>query len=331
MAFTVTPQITGQDISSTTSYCYMYEPLKVNAIESNADVTKISIDLVVHNTQTGTVVQSNTNYASYDAIQNVAVEIDLSKIMQQYHDANTFHIGSIADLASLKDIPVSKYKYYFSISSDSAGTTAKSIKKLPIIGGRDFYDFNASISQTQPLTEAGLNAVTLSGRWKNYPNITTTLGNPTSTNSAPNIVTSTESSAELEPCGGMIIWKSRFGGWMYWGMDIATRTQSSSYKGDLDVGMFEASALGNPYIQTDYTKIDSSYSITLKALNLTNDELESVAGIINSVAVYYMRNSSAKLELMRVSNATAPISSLIGGGDFSVNLKSISTSSQKAR
>lgn len=331
MAFTVTSQITGQNISSTTSYCYMYEPLKVNAVETNADVTKITVDLSVYDTQTSTIVELSQNYAIYDAIQNVAVEIDLSKIMQQYHDANTLRIGTTADLSSLTNIPVSKYKYYFYIYSDSPGTVITTTQKLPIIGGRDFYDFNASVLQSQPLTEAGLNGVTLSGRWLNYPNILTTLANPTATNSLPTITVSTESTADLEPCGGMLIWKSRFGGWMYWGMDIATRTQSSSYRGDLEVGMFEATALGNPYIQTDYTKIDSSYSITLKALTLTNDELESVAGITNSVAVYYMRNSTAKLELMRVSSASAPISTLIGGGDFSVSLKSISTSSQKAR
>ena len=331
MALTVTAQITGQNISSTTSYCYMYEPLKVNVIETDPTVTKITVDLAVYDTETSTLVESNSAYASYDAIQNVAVEIDLSKLMQQYHDANTFQIGTTADISGSKDIPVSKYKYYFTTDSDVAASIAIVTQKLPIIGGRNFYDFNASVLQAQSVTEAELNGVTLSGRWLNYPNILTTLASPTVVNSLPTITVSTEVTAELEPCGGMLIWKSRFGGWMYWGMDIATRTQKSSYKGNLEVGMFEATSGGNPYVQVDYTEIDSSYSTTLKALSLNNAELESVAGIADSVAVYYMRNSSAKLELMRVSSATAPISTLIGGGDFSVSLRSISTSSQKAR
>ena len=331
MAFTVTAQITGQNISSTTSYCYMYEPLKVNAIETASDVTKIEIDLAIYDTETSALVEYNAIYAKYDAIQNVSLEVDLGKIMQQFHDANTFRVGTTADISSSKDIPVSKYKYYFYIYSDAAGTAVTTIQKLPIIGGRDFYDFNASVLQSQSVTEAQLNGVTLSGRWLNYPNFSTALANPAATNSLPTITVSTETSADLEPCGGMVIWKSRFGGWMYWGMDITERKQNGRLSGSLEVGLFEATASGNPYVQVDYTKIDSSYSITAKALTLTNDELESVAGIVHSPAVYFMRNSTAKLELVRVVSATAPISSLIGGGDFSVSMKSISTSSQKAR
>ena len=66
---------------------------------------------------------------------------------------------------------------------------------------------------------------------------------------------------------------------MYWGMDIATRTLNKRYSGNLEVGMLEATSGGNPYVQADYTKIDSSYSVSLKALSLDSDELEAVAGI----------------------------------------------------
>ena len=118
---------------------------------------------------------------------------------------------------------------------------------------------------------------------------------------------------------------------MYWGMDIMMTTPNKSYSGDLTVGMFEATSNGNPYVQANYTRIDSSYSINLKAMTLTVDELKAVSGIHDAVAVYYMKDSTAKLELMKVTNAVTPISTLIGGGDFSVNLQNISTSGQKAR
>ena len=330
MAVTVTAQITNQDVSSTGSYCYLYEPLKVNIEESTATATIIYVDLAVYSISDETEVAYETEYGKYDISTGTVLEVDFSKIMQQYHDANVFKLGATSEISSLTDIPVSKYKYKLLVYSDVNSTTVDTYK-LPIIGGRNFYDFEASVLQTQVLTEAELNGVTLTGKWLNYPNISTALASPTATDSTPTITVSTETTAEFEPCGGMLIWKSRFGGWMYWGMDISTRTPSSSYNGNLMVGMFEATSSGNPYVQADYTEIDSSYSINLKALSLSNDELESVAGLANSTAVYYMRNSSAKLELMRTSSVSAPISTLIGGGDFTVNLTSISTTSQKAR
>tara|TARA_R110000822_G_scaffold161_1_gene700 strand:- start:10009 stop:11004 length:996 start_codon:yes stop_codon:yes gene_type:complete len=331
MAFNVTSQITGQNISSTTSYCYMYEPLKVNAVETNSDVTIIKVDLIIHDTATGVLIFNLPNYATFDAVQNVSIEIDLTKIMHQFHNANTFKIGTVSDVSTATNVPVSNYKYSFQIYSDSNGTAVRTTKKLPIIGGRTFYDFSASVLQSQVLTEAQLYGVTLSGRWKNYPNIVVTLASPTATNSSPTITVTTESSSQYEPCGGMLIWKSRYGGWMYWGMDISTLVPTSSYGENLKVGMFEANAQGNPYVEVDYTKIDTDYNISLKALALTSDELKAVSGLSSAVVAYYMATPTSKLELMRVQSSSAPISTLISGGDFSVGLKSISTTSQNAR
>jgi hypothetical protein len=333
MAITVTNQITNQDVSSTGSYCYLFEPLKANIIE-DAGASEIYIDMAVYDSDQDDVqLYYLSEYVKYDYAAGITLEVDFTKIIQQYHDSNVFKLGTTSDIVGSTDIPVSKYRYIFYTYSDVT-TLASAVETFvtPIIGGRNFYDFTPAVGQTQALTEAALNGVDLTGRWLNYPNISITLGNPTSTNAiTPTITVTTESTAELEPCGGMLIWKSRFGGWMYWGMDIAQRNSNSSYEGNLQVGMFEANDNGNPYIQADYTGVTSSYSINLKAIALTNDELESVVGIADSVAVYYMRNSTAKLELMRVSSSSAPISTLIGGGDFSVSLSSISTSSQKAR
>ena len=331
MSVTVTAQVTGQSISSTFDYCYLYEPLLVNISQSDLTERNIYIDLYVYNTSDSVTLDLLSKYGQYDINPGVAIKVDLMRLAQQYHDSNVFKIGTLTDIANATDIPVSKYLYSFVIYSDLGGVPVE-VSKLPIIGGRDFYDFVPAVSYLQHLTEAALYNVDLTGRWKNYPNISTVLVD-TSSGSAfsPTTTITTEATAAFEPCGGMLIWKSRFGGWMYWGMDIATRKNSKKYGGNLTVGLFEATDSGNPYVAVDYTEIDTSYSITLKALSLNNDELEAVSGISSSPAVYYMRNSTAKLELMRLSSSSSPISTLIGGGDFSVSLKSISTSSQKAR
>tara|TARA_R110002050_G_C8939321_1_gene512486 strand:+ start:34 stop:1026 length:993 start_codon:yes stop_codon:yes gene_type:complete len=330
MAITATAQITGQTIVGAGSYCYLYEPLKVDILESDASGRTVSIDLIIYNASDLSVVETISEYGKYDINPNSPIEVDLMLLTQQYHDSNVFKIGVLSDIVSATDIPVSKYVYQFLIYSDVS--TQVTATKFPIIGGRDFYDFVPSVLSTQHLTEAELYGVDLTGRWKNYPNISVDLKTlETSGDYTPTISITTETAAAFEPCGGMLIWKSRFGGWMYWGMDIATRTLSKKYASKLESGMFESTDGGNPYIPVDYTKIDTSYSISLKALSLNNDELKAVSGINSSIAVYYMRDSTAKLELMRVASASAPISTLIGGGDFSVSLKSISRTTQKAR
>ena len=113
---------------------------------------------------------------------------------------------------------------------------------------------------------------------------------------------------------------------MSWGFDIKTESEQLSYEGNLDSEMFESTAEegGNPFIPTDYTKVTTSCSLNLKALSLSSLELQVVRGINFSPAVYYMRDNSGKLELMRLSSASVPISSLSNGGDFSVSLSSIS-------
>ena len=332
MAFTITPQLTGQAIDAFPIYCYLYEPLRINAVDTTSDVTKISVQLDVYSLVDFSLVESNPNYATFDTIPNVPIEIDLGKMAVQYHDANTFNVGVVSDLVVATDIPVSKYRYRFTITTDSSATTTTYIiQRLPLIGGRVFQQFTSIISQYQQLTEAEVYGVTLSGRWKNYPNISITLIAAHLTYAVPTITVTTESNSQYEPCGGMLIWKSRYGGWMYWGMDIATEVPVSSYSENLKVGMFEANAQGNPYVGVDYTKIDTQYNISLKALNLTSDELKAVSGLSSAVVAYYMATPTSKLELMRVTSSSAPISTLISGGDFSVGLKSISTTSQNAR
>jgi hypothetical protein len=90
--------------------------------------------------------------------------------------------------------------------------------------------------------------------------------------------------------------------------------------------MFESTSFnggGNAYVPVNYTSVNSSTSMTLKCLNLTKEELIAVAEISGSPAVYYQSEPSGKLELMKLTSATAPIKTHIGGGDFSVSLKGL--------
>ena len=111
------------------------------------------------------------------------------------------------------------------------------------------------------------------------------------------------------------------------------RSLKKKYDDKIEVGMFESTLQsgGNPYVQADYTGITSSYSLTLKALSLSSVELEAVSGIQVSPAVYYMKDSSGALELMRLNSASVPLESQANGGDFSISLSSISTTNHKTK
>lgn len=135
----------------------------------------------------------------------------------------------------------------------------------------------------------------------------------------------------ITPCGeAFLIWKSRFGGWMWWGFDMKKKDLNHSYGGRLQVGMFESTAdfNGDPFIPVDYTEISTSYTMTLKALALNSTEMLAVSGIKASAAIYYLEPGSQNLELMRLQSADTPWSVLAHGGDFSVSLRSISTTKQ---
>jgi hypothetical protein len=128
------------------------------------------------------------------------------------------------------------------------------------------------------------------------------------------------------PCEGVIYWKSKLGGWQCWGMNLKTTKINGSYSGNIDNGMFESSnftGAGNAYIPVNYTSVNSSTSITLKCLSLSKEELIAVAEINGSPAVYYQSGPSEKLELMKLTSATAPIKTHINGGDFSVSLSGL--------
>ena len=335
MAVTINTQILGQEITSQATYCYLYEPLRVFMQEDDLTSQKFYIDIEIIDTSDNTqVIESLYRYGDFDINPGKGLSVDLMKLVRQYHDANIYNFSHIDDIISPShgwQSSVSKYVYNFLIYSDT-NLIPQSIKKLPIIGGRIFENFTPGISQFQAITEADSAGIDLNNRWIGYPIFTNQLADPNIQDASPvlNKVISTQGE---HPCGGYVIWKSTLGGWMSWGFDIKTKKLKKKYVNSLEVGMFESTADidGSPYIPVDYTGIETSYSMTLKALSLTKEELEAVAGIEFSPAVYYMKNETGDLELMRMTSSTAPNKNLSNGGDFSISLKSISMTSQKTR
>ncbi len=94
------PQIDGQTANSTTSYCYLYEPLKVRITEGTGlNPTKYSIELEVRNTADYTdIIESIVDYAVFDVNAGDGLTVDLMKIVRQYHDANVYKFANKDDI-----------------------------------------------------------------------------------------------------------------------------------------------------------------------------------------------------------------------------------------
>ena len=192
---------------------------------------------------------------------------------------------------------------------------------MPLLGGRILKQFSAEVDESTPINEFeyyGLDISELENRWTNNWLVRSVLIDPALQNAKPTMSSYTGTGDAA--CIGFLIWKSRFGGWMFWGFDIQKINYDKRYEGRLEVGMFESTADsgGIPYVPVDYTGISTSYSLTMKSLGLSSEELLAVAGIEFSPAVYYSEVGSTKLELMRLTSASAPIDNLAHGGDFSV-------------
>tara|TARA_R110002020_G_scaffold420071_2_gene629205 strand:- start:863 stop:1873 length:1011 start_codon:yes stop_codon:yes gene_type:complete len=336
MAITINTEINGQVANDTCSYCYLFEPLRISVTEDDVDAQYLNIDLqIIDTTDSNNIIETKLDYGTYDIIPNLPISIDLMKLARQHYDADVYKYSSITDITDTTDgwhSVVSKYKYNFLINSNSDRTANISVYKLPIIGGRMFKNFSPAVTQTQDLTEASVEGVDLSGRWDGYPLISQTLADPTAVDSKPTITNTTQATG-CSADGGFIIYKSRLGGWMTWGFDISVERESGMYSGDIEVGMFESTDIsgGDPYIETDYTHIDSMYGYSLKALSLLTNELRAVRGIHHSPAIYYMKNNLSSLELMKKASASTPVSSLANGGDFGLSLSNISKVTQKTR
>ena len=462
MSLTITPQVTGQEASSSVTYCYLYEPLRIDVDESvSSSGIRIFIDLeVIDSSNTSSVIETLVDYGEFDVNPGKTLSIDLMKIVRQHHDSDLYKFSNIDDIVNSGwDSIVSKYIYNFKIRS-SVSPTPIEIKKLPIIGGRNFQDFKPTLGLTNKistvvngnyLTDVSwtkVNNFTISGgkgvvistdlvksqifqastgtsgvltkvkftvsdfsgtgsALLRYPLIVNITGNGTyeaegigesvlrtqfdatadnlatpltfkvddvsvypaldvedrdyldeiskqeidmyskcnglqlinidlanltssSTDKSPIITKVVKSNTNGDFCGGQVVWKSRLGGWCTWAFQLKRERQDKSYGGGFDVDMFEATN-GSAYIPVNYTSVETSYSVSLKDLSLSSNELRAVQSIEASPAVYYMPNSDGRLELMRLGSSSAPIFNMANGGDFSVTLNSISKNFQKTK
>tara|TARA_R110002049_G_scaffold257269_1_gene432695 strand:+ start:169 stop:1173 length:1005 start_codon:yes stop_codon:yes gene_type:complete len=326
MALTITPQISGQQADSTLSYCFINEPLKVHVTDSDSAVTQIFVDVTQINNFEATGLSSKVKYIVRDIVSLGGIAIDLMKVVKQLHDFDVYHFSDDSELANAgKDSVLSKYIYRFDFYTNIS-TTPTTILKLPILGGRTFQNFVPAVNYTTPIRELGAGDFD-DAHLLNYTNPVFSLRQISSvTNSDYSLITQYDVAQGSESCEGRIVWKSKLGGWMYWGMNLKTSKINGSHSGNIDNGMFESTVFsggGSAYIPVNYTSVKSSNSITLKCLSLTAEELIAVAEISGSPAVYYQSGPSEKLELMKLTSATAPIKTHINGGDFSVSLSGL--------
>ena len=326
MALTITPQISGQQANGTLSYCFINEPLKVHVTDGLSAVNQIFVNITQISTYTGTSETTRVEYVVRDVTPLGGIVIDLMKVVKQLHDFDVYHFSNVSQLAGIsgKDSVLSKYIYKFEFFTN-VSTTKTTILKLPILGGRAFRNFIPAVSHTTSIVElSNFDSAYL----KNYTNISYALKDIASVGDSDYSVTTTSATVTQgdESCEGRLVWKSKLGGWMYWGMNLKTSKVNGSHNGSIDNGMFESTSFsggGDAYIPVNYTSVNSSSSITLKCLDLTAQELIAVAEISGSPAVYYQKNTTSNLELMRLTSATAPIKTHIGGGDFSTSLKEL--------
>lgn len=336
MSLTITPQISGQQANSTLSYSFLMEPLKIHITDSDSTVSEIFVDVTRIGTDTGTAEVTKIKYVQKDINSLGGVILDLSKVMLQLNDFDVYKIQSVSDITSGTgwNSVVSKYIYKFEVYTNQSETKTE-ILKLPIIGARSFSEFVPAVDYNttiQELTSAQLSNTNLSGysipsfSLKQISTVSDSDYSPTRSTLAV-----TTGSA---PCEGVIHWKSKLGGWMSWGMDLSTTTKGHSYTGKINTGMFKSTSFsggGNPYVEANYTGSTSTFSISLKHLSLSVEELIAVSEINGTPAIYYQPSASSALELMKLKSASAPIKSLIQGGDFSVSLQRISNTSNRVK
>lgn len=322
MAITITPELTGQTISSTKTYKYLFEPLRVQISDGGADFFYVDIET---RNYTGNTTGVYSLYAAGELDASGDVEIDLMEIARDLLIEELYKISDYSEISELTIIP---FCVNYSISTDQT-TTPVELNIVPILGGRNFEQYSVNVSQSQPLTEFDYYGLSQSD-FKYYPKVIQSLVDPTIADITPTL-TKTVPTTGKDVCGGYLIWKSRFGGWMSWGFDIMTEDSNINYNEEVEMGLFKANDSGNPYIPTNYTSIDESYSVTLKSLGVSKDYAKALKGLSASPVCYLMREAASRMELMRINSASIPLSNLTEGVDITISLSSISKPSQNIR
>ena len=335
MAITFSNRITGQHtITVFPTYGYIYEPMLMVMRESDLTATKMYIDLDLRFTAlVSSTAETLVKYAEFDINPGQQINVDIMAIIRQHHDANVYKFGHVDDIVSGENwvATVTPRVYNFRVYSDKTAIGTADRMFLPVVGCGTFetFDSTVDIPSPHPMNEADLYGLTdYDDKFPGWPRVSTTLIDQGLNDLEPTITKVIPVTGE-DFCEGYVIWKSRYGGWMRWGFNIETRTNSKSYVGNLEVGMYESTSeiwttMGDPYVPVDYTGIETSYAISLKSLSRSALELKALSGIQDSPAVYYVHTQDGDLELMRLTAMSAPISTNINGGDFSITLSSIS-------
>jgi hypothetical protein len=320
------------------NYYYLNEPLEVIVVENHASVTKIYVDLEIFDLD-GVQITSllEEKYVEYDYSQNTGgLYIDLMKVLRQYVDQNFYKIGTVSDLySSLADIMFTKYRYQFKFHSDSTVYDDTRVACTVVNGGRRFYEFRQTPNANNFITIPENNIVSEMEKYnvsvRHSGIYSAKIDIAESTNDIPNFTKSDIDTRgeDLPTSCGNLIWKSRYGGWCTWGFDLITKSSSIKYGGNIDVGMYEFSDTGKPYVPSNYTDISESYTIKLKGLHLSKNELLLLDGLNASPAIYYQEPNSNILELMRLNSASVPLEGMADGGDATITLSSISNTTIK--
>lgn len=311
--------IPGVNINNALLLGYLFEPFPVSVFE-NIDDTFV-LDIVRQG-------QTNAEYGAFDVFSpTTPVVVDIALITRQLYNHNIFRYGTIDDLVANPGITIDfTPNYRFEGSSDFT------IRVDFIIGSRSFRDI-IPLSTATPLTTRQIQGLDISQRWRDYPILTSSI----ITSNGRRVGQVTLDREDTLGCptmdGGMLIWKSRLGGWNQWAFPLIERTPSVKLENDFEVGLFnfDRSLTGqNPFVELDYASARFDESIRLRSLNLSQQEVLAVSDILQSPVVYWLPEPFGRLEPVR-ARPTLPINNLQGGNNFEVNISLISNGDFKVR
>lgn len=320
MAIIVTPAITGQEMTSTATFSYLYEPLLATIYDSSVNATEFYID-TYRLDGVGTKLDIFEKHVSYPTLGDF--EIDLMELIRSRTDI----LSDNPVVSEYDDINGSQvahlYTVGFDIYTDYAPYGTIQVKKTILYGGRQFKDFTPAISSGNPLTEFDYLNVDVPS-FIDFPKYVNTLNTPTSSPIA-NVSVSIPTSGR-DVCGAYLIWKSRFGGYVGYGFDIYQENSNQIYSGDIESEFFYTTNIfgGDPRVRPDYNRVDVSYDVQLKALSVPINEAKALKGLQEAKFAWLMRDKDSKLELMRITSAQLPYNNYANGIDVGVSLKSIS-------
>ena len=337
MALTVTAAANKNSLYN--PYIYLYEPYEVDVISNSGlpDILKITVSERALSNK-WTTVNTYTDYALYDLIPYKSVRVNIAEIIKSLFDSNAYDIGNLSDLIPTpegRNTTMTNYTYqiFFNTNHDSL----IGLFFYPLLGARPFKELGA-LNENIPLEESTALGLPIK-EFAYLPNIEINLKPISNTDMTPLTTIYYNNLGEGKKYSGAgLIWKSKYGGWVTWGFDIVSEDFSNSYKGDIKVNPYEINSEGEFYVEPDYSTVETSSTVSLRALSVTKEYAEVLKGINYSPAIYLVRKgvddsllATGALELMRLAGAAIPITSLNDGVDVSINLKSISTVTQNVR